>query len=174
MYFLWFIAKIFNADYISLHRSEGPAQVFLIILVWLIAAFQRMSREERRKVFLSYDNMCHVDNLRVARRPLPLPGDLQFLWRDLNKVIDSLHLQNHKDPRCHQDYNPEKMKEKNPDYNTMCCEQTFAWLSRFKKILAAMQKTHRHFYLHRMVKRRNKYISFCYEHGRRPIQPKVK
>ena len=81
--------------------------------------------------------MCHVDNLKVARRPLP--RDSQFLWSALNKVIDCLHLQNHKDPRCHQIYNPEKMKD-NPGYNAMCCEQTFAWLSRFKKILAAMQK----------------------------------
>ena len=29
-------------------------------------------------------------------------------------------------------------------------------------------------YLKRMVKRRNKYISFCYRNGRRPVQPKTK
>ena len=71
--------------------------------------------------------MCHIDNLKVARRLLP--GDLQFLWSDLNKVIDSLHLQNHKDPRCHQIYNPEKMKKDNPGYNAMCCEQNLLGLA---------------------------------------------
>ena len=41
----------------------------------------------------------------------------------------------------------------------MACEQTFTWLSRHKKILYAMHKCHLHFYLHRMVKCRNKYIT---------------
>ena len=113
----WCICTFFYAC-----RSEGPAQVFLIILVWLIAAIGKMSREQRKKVILAYDNMCHVDNLRVARRPLPLPGNLQFLWSDIHKIIDSLHLCNHKDPKCHQLYNPQNIKEENPGYNTMCCE----------------------------------------------------
>ena len=146
----------------------------MLVLVWMIAALGSLTREERKKVVLSYDNMCHLDNLRVARKPLPLPGDLKFLWLDIKKIIDTLHIHNHKDPKCHQLYNPDQLKEENPSYNTMSCEQTFAWISRFKKILAAMQKTHHHFYVHRMVKRRNKYISFCYRNGRRPVQPKTK
>ena len=152
-----------------IYRSEGPAQVFLLVLVWMIAALGSLTREERKKVVLSYDNMCHLDNLRVAKKALPLPGDLKFLWLDIKKIIDTLHIRNRK---CHQLYNPNKLKEENPSYNTMSCEQTFAWISRFKKILAAMQKTHHHFYLHRMVKRRNKYISFCYRNGRRRFNQK--
>ena len=148
--------------------------MFLLVLVWMIAALGKLTREERKKVVLSYDNMCHLDNLRVAKKVLPLPGDLKYLWLDIKKIIDTLHTRNHKDRRCHQLYNPDELKQQNPTFNTMSCEQTFAWISRFKKILAAMQKTHHHFYLHRMVKRRNKYISFCYRNGRRPVQPKVK
>jgi hypothetical protein len=148
---------------ISLCRSEGPAQVFLILLVWMMAALQHMTREQRQKVVLSYDNMCHVDNLRIARKPLEsLPGDLKFIWLDIKKIIDSLHIHNHKDAQCHVRYNPDQLKETNPHYNTMSCEQTFAWISRYKKILRAMGKVHHHFYLHRIVKRRNAYISFCY------------
>ena len=132
-----------------------------------------MTREQRQKVVLSYDNMCHVDNLRIARKPLEsLPGDLKFIWLDIKKIIDSLHIHNHKDTQCHQRYNPDQLKETNPYYNTMSCEQTFAWFSRYKKILGAMGKVHHHFYLHRMVKRRNSYISYCYSNGRRPIQPR--
>jgi len=44
------------------------------MLTWLLAAFGDESRDEWKKVILSYDNMCHVDNLKVARRELPLPG----------------------------------------------------------------------------------------------------
>ena len=64
------------------------------------------------------------------------------------------------DRKCKELYNPEKLKEEHPGYNTMVCEQTFAWLSRYKKILNSMPKIHHHFYLHRMVKRRNNYINY--------------
>ena len=77
----------------------------MLVLVWMIAALGSLTREERKKVVLSYDNMCHLDNLRVARKPLPLPGDLKFLWLDIKKIIDTLHIYNHKDPKCHQPYN---------------------------------------------------------------------
>ena len=83
-------------------RSEGPAQVFLILLVWMISAMQEMSRKDRQEIYLAYDNMCHLDNLKVAKKPLPLPGDLQFIWLDIKKIIDSLHLKNHKDAMCHE------------------------------------------------------------------------
>ena len=138
-----------------MHRSEGPAQLFLLLLTWLIATFGRKSREDWKKVTVSYDNMCHLNNLKVARRPLPLPGDLAHIWLEVNKIIDDLHIKNHRDPRCEQYRAPEEIG------NTMACEQTFAWLSRYKKILSAMPKTHHHFYLHRMVLRRNRYISQC-------------
>lgn len=138
----------------------------------MTAALKDLSREERKTVIISYDNMCHLNNLKVARRPLPLPGDLQYLWLDVMKIIDSLHLRNHKDPSCHELYNPQKIKEINPSYNTMTCEQTFAWLGRFKKILASMGKCHHHFFMHRVIKRCNKYIPFCYTNGRRPVAPK--
>ena len=84
------------------NRSEGPAQVFLILLVWMMSAMQEMTRKDRQKIYLVYDNMCHLDNLKVAKKPLPLPGDLQFIWLDIKKIIDSLHLRNHKDSRCHE------------------------------------------------------------------------
>ncbi len=148
--------------------------MFLLALCWLVAAFGKKTREEWRQVTLAYDNMCHLNNLKVARRPLPLPGNLRFIWQDINKIIDDLHLNNHKDPTCHEQYSSKSIREANPDFNTMACEQTFAWLSRFKKIACAMPKTHHHFYLHRMVKRRNSYISFCYVHKRRPLNPKAK
>ena len=69
--------------------------------------------------------------------------------------------------------NPKKLKEAYPEYNTMIREHTFSWLSRFKKILTEMPKIH-HFYLYWMVKRDNKYISYCYIMGTRPVQPIVK
>ena len=90
--------------------------------------------------------MCHLDNLKVARRLLPLPGDHKYIWQDITKVIDELHMKNHKDERCKVMYNPEKAKAIGPAVNTMSCEQTFAWLSRYKRVICAMPKTHFHFF----------------------------
>ena len=136
-------------SHITIYRSEGPAQVFLLVVAWLITTFGHMKREEWGKIVLAYDYMCHVDNLRVAQSPLPLPGRLKHIWHDINKIIDDLHLRNHKDARCAEKYSSSTVRGEIPDMNTMSCEQTFAWLSRFKKILCAMTKTHHHFYLHR-------------------------
>ena len=155
-------------------RSEGPAQVFLLTLIWLISQFGSKGREEWQKITIAYDNMCHMNNLKVARTPLPLPGDLKHIWSDVNKVIDDLHIRNHVDPCCKELYSTHHLKTENPNFNTMACEQTFAWLSRHKKILCAMEKVHFHFYLHRMVKRRNSYICYCYSSGQRPVGPTVK
>ena len=37
------------------------------------------------------------------------------------------------------------LRAENHNFNTMACEQTFAWLSRHKKIMCAMNKCHFHF-----------------------------
>ena len=117
--------------------------------------------------------MCQLNNLRVARLPLPLPDELKFIWLDVNKVIDDFHMKNHCDASCQQKYSTETLRKTNPDVNTMAAEQTFAWLS-CHKILCAMPKVHFHFYLHRMVKRRNRYISYCYANRLRVVAPKPK
>ena len=79
-------------------------------------------------------------------------GDLKHIWKCVTKIIDSLHISNHVDPRCKKKYDPQPIKEKHPEFNTIACEQTFAWMSRHKKIVCFMPKTHHHFYVHRMVK----------------------
>ena len=137
---------------------EGPAQVFLLILTWLISAFGDSKRDQWKNVILAYDNMCHVDNLKVAKKELPLPGthmyashafwpsflnttgDLKHIWMDITKIIDTLHIKNHVDETCKLRYNPESIKKENPTFNTMACEQTFAWMSRYKKIVCSMPK----------------------------------
>ena len=53
--------------------------MFLVTLNWLVAALGHMNRPERQKTIVSYDNMCHLDNLKVAKKPLPLPGNPTFI-----------------------------------------------------------------------------------------------
>ena len=73
--------------------------MFFLTLLWMITEFGKLGREVWRKITLSYDNMCNLDSLKVARSPLPLPGDLKYIWQDIGKVIDDLHIKNHKNPK---------------------------------------------------------------------------
>ena len=125
-------------------------------------------------IFLAYDNMCHLDGMKTSKNPLPLPSPWDKAWTSLTKIIDSLHIKNHKDATCKEKYDPSTLKKELPDGNTMAAEQTFVWLSRFKKILCAMPKVHHLFYLHRMVKNRNCYTIACYRNGKKPLLPKAR
>ncbi|XP_068734584.1 uncharacterized protein [Montipora capricornis] len=106
----------------------------LILVLWLYRKFKPllddgMPPEELMTVMSStivaYDNMCHVDGLKVARVDLPFEDPLKKVWQCVVKVIDKLHIRNHKDEKCKTLYNP---IDKVPDgYNTMAAEQTFVW-----------------------------------------------
>lgn len=148
--------------------------MFIIILSWLCAVLKTINPVNWCKVFLAYDNMCHLDGLRAARKVLPWPEPWDKAWISIRKIIDSLHIRNHKDKTCQEKYDPRPLKEEIPNGNTMAAEQTFVWLSRYKKILCAMPKVHHLFYLHRIVKHRNKYTVKCYKNGKKPLLPKAR
>ncbi len=178
-------------------RSESPSQVFLFLVNTLLRKLKEVPADKWSRVFVAYDNMCNLNGMTVAKKELPLPIpfnrqvqlDFQLflstvslsccvsfdrLWLSVSKIIDVFHLRNHKRPECHTEYNPQSLKEVHPNYNTQACEQTFAWLGRFHKILSSVPKVHNHFFLHRLVKRRNLYNSQCYRKGKKPLLPNVK
>lgn len=160
--------------FFCLIRAESPSQVFFILLQWLLTLVQQSGGYKNLgKVAVAYDNMCHVDGLIVARKPLPFPAPLDKMWMNIDKFIDTFHLRNHVNPRCHEVYNPERLAVQIPNMNTQAAEQTFTWIARFRHIVCAMNKQHHLFYIHRMVLRRNMYTSKCYAMGKRPILPKA-
>ncbi|XP_022111569.1 uncharacterized protein LOC110990776, partial [Acanthaster planci] len=156
----------------TLYKSESPSQVFIILLSWLRTYCQQIPPDDWTKMAIVYDNMCHLDNMVVARKPLPLSWPWSHMWMYPRKCIDRLHIRNHTDSECRTRYHPDAHLEEND--NTISCEQTFVWLGRFKKILCAMPKTHHLFYIHRMIVRRNRYTALCYEQGYTPILPACK
>ena len=118
--------------------------------------------------------MCNLDNMKVARQPLPLQQPFDKLWLLIRKVIDRLHLRNHKKSKCKEDYNPDLLPETDGKLNTLVAEQTFVWAGRFKKIMAAMKKSHFMFFYHVMVKMRNRYTEKCHLSKREPLLPKIR
>ena len=128
-------------------------------------------REAISSICLAYDNMCHMDSLKISKANLPLPEPFNESWKLIGKVIDRLHLRNHVDPRCKQMYNADDRVPKG--FNTMACEQTFIWASRFKKVMCARPHIHQFFFLHRLVKYRNKYTEKCHKLRKTPVLPKT-
>ena len=154
-----------------LYKSESPTQVGTLTSKFLL---QNTDKNTWSDVYLSYDIMFNFDRLHMLRNKLPLEGALSDLWLDVNKVIDPLHLPNHKRPECHQLYNPDTLSDSFPEANLMVCEQVFCWLGRYKKILNSMPKAHHHFFLHRLIKRRNSYTSYCQKVGKYPLLPSAR
>lgn len=156
-----------------------PTQAFLITTVWLYNKFLKLKQSGKsdedvdqamKDTVLAYDNMCHLDSLRASRKDLPLPAPFNRMWKNVKKVIDHLHLQNHKDPSCKVKYDPDSVIS--TCFNTMAAEQVNVWASRLKRIMVPMPYIHHMFFFHRMVKRRNAYTQFCYKVGRQPLLPK--
>ena len=117
---------------------------------------------------------CNLDKLKAANAELPLPGNLKDMWQRIRKIIDRLHIKNHRNKCCQLKYNPENvLKAEEKGMNTMAAEQLFSWMSRFKKIVNSMTQTHHLFYLHRMCQRRNRYTAMCRQRGVEPVHPGV-
>ena len=157
-----------------LFRSESPTQVAMIMIKFLCMELGNQNPDTWGDHFLSYDNMCNVDRMRFLSAPLPLEGEFSNVWSKVTKVIDPLHVKNHKRSECKEVYAPSKVTEKYPEANLMIAEQTFAWMGRFKRILNSMSKVHFHFMLHRMIKRRNRYTEYCHASGKYPLLPSAK
>jgi hypothetical protein len=77
-------------------------------------------RQAISSICLSYDNMCHLDSLRISKFDLSLPEPFNEAWKLISKVIDRLHLRNHVDTKCKELYNPNQKVP--PTFNTMACE----------------------------------------------------
>lgn len=169
----WWVWPILIFCWFGCIRSESPSQVLLILIQWLLSLSEVYGGPSKLPaITLAYDNMCNLDKMKIARKPLPLSPPYDMLWLNVHKIIDVFHFPNHISIACKELYSPQHFKDTYPNFNTQAGEQTFAWISRFKRILCSMPKNHHLFYLHRMVLRRNSYTTRCYHLGRKPILPK--
>ena len=80
-----------------LFRSESPSQVFITVLSWLCVILKNINPVNWSKIFLAYDNMCHLDGLQAAKNLLPWASPWDRAWISIKKIIDRLHISNHKD-----------------------------------------------------------------------------
>lgn len=73
-------------NFLKTCRSESPSQVFIFTLYWLFEILSQLPTEKWGDIMLSYDNMCSLDSLKVAQKPLPLQTPYDEMWLSIQKV----------------------------------------------------------------------------------------
>ena len=146
----------------------------MISFLYMYISQEFPNPDDWEKFVYSYDNMCHICDLNLLKGPLSLPAPYDEMRLKIQKVIDPLHSKNHTRSDCKTKFNPEVVRKLYPQANFMQCEQTFAWLGRYKKILNSTPKAHFNFLIHRLVIGRNKYTVRCYGRNKRPLLPSAK
>ena len=68
------------------NRSESPSQVFIFTIYWLFETLSKLPVEEWKNIIVAYDNMCQLDSLKVAQKPLPLEPPYDQMWLTIQKV----------------------------------------------------------------------------------------
>lgn len=103
--------------------SESISQVYAF-LVWLYNTAIHMPNH------MFYDDACHlVRFIQNPRRPNSTKASLYLL--SLVIVLDRMHFENHTDPWCTENLDPDKFEFFNT-INTEACEQEFSWLCHYK------------------------------------------
>ncbi|XP_055349073.1 uncharacterized protein LOC129595962 [Paramacrobiotus metropolitanus] len=160
-------------SYSPIYKSESLSQVLVLTLEFLYKRMQLLANHLWSKYFLCYDNMCNLCRLKALKEPLNhvLPEGYDNMFNIINKIVDGLHMSNHRREDCHVLYNPNKFSDVHPEVsrNTMAAEQTFSWLGRYRKQVNSMNKTNQHLFLHRVIIRRNWYITQCMQNGQTPV-----
>ena len=104
-----------------------------------------------------------MDRLKAFKESVPeviLPKEYANMWWKIRKIIDGLHLKNHRREDCKARYNPKQFGKVQPNVehaDTMAAEQQFSWLSKFRKQMNSMTKERQLFFLHRIIIRHNAY-----------------
>jgi len=69
-------------------RSESPSQVFRLTLHWLFEILSPLPQEKWSEVIPAYDNMCQLNGLKAAQKPLPLEPPFDKMWHSIEKVCN--------------------------------------------------------------------------------------
>jgi len=71
--------------------------------------------------------MSNLGQLCVAKREPHFPEPYNLMWIKVQKIVDRLHVKNHKHPLCKIKYGSNDLKEKSPQH---ACGRTDLYLGR--------------------------------------------
>ena len=154
-------------------------QLYLRLQLWLVE-----NHLDAKKILENIQHCAFLLNCKATKTPLPLNSPYDRMWIEVTKFIDKLHLKNHKQQSCKENLHPDNtIYTVHPDLkrtgNTQYAQQTFVYLARFKRIVNSMRKNsmpkcHHLFYLHGVIKSRNRYIAKCNVEKHHPNFPSVR
>nr|XP_022311118.1 uncharacterized protein LOC111116419 [Crassostrea virginica] len=105
----------------QIFKSESPSKIFMQVVRLMYLELKDVPEDDLEEAMENYilcsDNMCQLGSLKAAKDELPLPPPYHMTWRNITKIIDRLHLANHKNPQCKELYSADNALP--PGYNTM-------------------------------------------------------
>ena len=57
------------------------------MIKYLDLKMDQLGEEKFKQIYLSYDNICHMNSLKLLQKPLPLPPPKDKLWENSNHII---------------------------------------------------------------------------------------
>ena len=99
------------------------------MLKFLRIVLAGVPNEQWENKFISYDNMCNIDRLKFLQEN----DEIGDMWKKVGKVIDPLHMGNHRRPECKVEYSKDKCEAKYPQANLMIAEQVTKLFCMFDK-----------------------------------------
>lgn len=72
--------------FLKFYRSESPSQIFIFTQYWLFEILSQIPTEKWSDDTLAYDNMCSLDSMKVAQKPLPMEPPYDQMWLSIQKV----------------------------------------------------------------------------------------
>ncbi|KXJ06830.1 uncharacterized protein LOC114576501 [Exaiptasia diaphana] len=120
----------------ELYGCESNSQVYAI----LHEALRKNAESFKMLEYLVYDDACHLR--KYAQNPIrsELTEQTKTL-RDIEIVVDKMHMRGHVDPWCKKHCDSRKIEEL-AEVDTEVCEQSFSWLSLYKKMTRKMNQEH--------------------------------
>lgn len=118
------------------HESATQVTSFLLDLIEHLKDFKK---------WFIYDNACHLK--KYMKKSMSLTTDRAIKLSQVQFVIDRLHIKNHVDAECKKTYNANLYSELKA-INTVVCEETNFWFSRYKYIAKHMNSERYFFFIY--------------------------
>ena len=137
------LLTVYNCGIIASFREIFISESLNQVTKFLLDNLQFMNSPPK---YLIYDNACKLEAY-LKKRSIKDKSIRGGVLCNMTFVIDRLHIKNHTNENCHK-YNNPYLFDDLININTVVCEETNFWLSRFKYIMKHMNKVRFNFFLY--------------------------
>jgi hypothetical protein len=136
------LLTVYNCGIVCGYREICSSESLTQVSIFLLDILQH---SESTCNYLIYDNACSLQHFLKLRKIETLSPRGAIL-QSMTFIIDRLHIKNHVNPNCHANFDANDFEDL-LKVNTVVCEETNFWLSRFKYIMKHMNFQRFNFFL---------------------------